>query len=824
MQTDNAQPFDEGVHQANAEANGADPEAEKREYADVRKWLKAIADARKFDENARKGYALNRRYARAERTKFEVTVPIALSYIDVLRSFLYAKNPDCDVTPSGFTQPPPQKDITAMVAEKMRAGQTPAAPQLPPSIAKLLGTQGGQPQSLGMPGAPAPGAETQLPTPPTMTGDDDDSQIQQAVAEILKPYQRLRDDAKQLAQTLELTISHVWKKAKLKAQAKPFVGSALTVSIGWLKAAWLERMGRDPVMQGQINDLHEKLARLAVTKDQLDEGNGDADQLKAEIEQQVRGLEEQAQIVVARGMAIDFVAAEDIQVSTDCRDLSAYLDASWIAHRAFISLSQAQTDYPDIKEKLAHATPYYPQKPRDLSEVRSPDGGFEKNVDAAEADSYRKGGEGGSSTLDVSGESYVCVWEAWDRANGQVLTLIEGVECYAKAPYTPEPATSRFYPFFQFQIGNVDGERHGRSLITRSEKLFDEYDRTRSAFAEHRRRVKPKTGFDATNLSETEVSKIEAGGTQEMIPLKPTRPGTPIGDMLQTITYAQIDEKLYDTSPIRAELEMIWGVQEALSSSIQTAKTLGEAEIQQQGTQSRIGYMREGLDDTMGDLSIYTGEILLQKLSVEDVRQIAGPWALWPEGMTIDDMDALVTVSIHAGSTGKPDTTAQRQAWSSILPILQNAIEQIGRLRGSSPDEMADCIEELVVETVNRTGDRIDASRFLPDPPRTPPPPPPKGPAQPLDESALSGPQIQQLLSILVDVRSRAVASEAAKFLIMACAPSIPSTLVDGMVNASLPQPGDGATQIDAPHAQPVPPAPIPTPAGAPAPAIAGDA
>lgn len=811
MQIETIEPFDQGVITANAIANGRSPEAEAEEAADVKRWSNLITEARKFDEAARKQYAIDRRYARADRTHFEVQVPIAQSYIDVLRSFLYARDPDVNVTPSGFTQPPPQKDIIAMVAERIQASNGQSSMGLPPAIAQALGTQGGQPQAGGMPGAPPP---PQLPTPPTMTGDDPDSVIQQQAAALLKPYQRLRDDAKQLSTTLELVISSLWKKAKLKSQAKPLVGSGLSVGIGWFKAMWLERMGKDPVIQRQLDDIAEQLARIASTHRELAAGEGDEDQLRVDFHQQQTALEAKVDVMVARGFAIDFVPAEHIQVATDCRDMSSYLDASWIAHCVYMPVSQAKADYPEVARKLDKAAVYYPMKPRDASTAHD-SAMVDSNVNAREADTYRKGGEGNDGGTMTSGEAFVCLWEVWNRDGSNVITFFDAMDCYARAPYNPTPATTRFYPFFQFIVGAVDGERHPRSLTTRSTKLFDEYDSVRSGYRKHRRRVIPKTGFDATNYTHDEIEKLERAETGEMVGLKPTRPGEPIANALAEIKYPAVDMALYDTSAIRAELEMIWGVQEALSSSIHVAKTATEAELQQQGTESRTGYMRDGLDDMLTDLAQYTAEVALQKMSAKDVEAIAGPWALWPEGMTIEDMASLVQVSIHAGSTGKPNTTAQRQAWGQVMPVVSQAIEKIGQLRGSSPDEIADCIEALVTETIDRTGDRVDASRFMPDPPRTPPPPPPKGPAQPLDQSALAGTQIAQLLAILVDVRGGALAPLAAVALIQASCPAVPGELVNSMVEASAPQPGDGPTDIHAPHASAAAP---PMPANAPAP------
>lgn len=810
MQTDNTQPMQDGIDQANADYAGTDPGAYARECADVKQWQKAINDAREFDKNARKRYAKDRSYARADRTHFTVDVPVAQSYIDVLRSFLYARDPDVDVTPSGMTEPPPQKAIMAMVAKQMEQGQPSAAPPMPAMLARVLGTMGGQGASPALPGGPVP---------PQAQGAMQDKagelQLQQLVAQKMEPYQRLRENAKQFADTLALVIPAVWKKAKLKTQAKELVGSALTVGPGWFKAVWLERKGEDPEIARQLNDIQDNLARMAALHKELDEGTApDDDAVKAELERQALALHAKVEVVVARGFAIDFVPAEDIQVSIDCRDLAAYTDASWIAHRVFMPTDQAAQDHPQLtKESLAKGTVYYPMQPRDTDKAGD-SGAMSTNVDPTEADAFRQGNQGGVS-IQTGGVGFLCLWEVWDRTSSTVISFFEGMDCYAKPPFPPHPATTRFYPFFQFQIGHVTGERHPRSLITRSERLFDEYNSVRSNYRKHRQRVIPKTGFDATNWSDEQIAKLEGATQGEMVALKPTRPGEDISKAVVPIAYPAIDMALYDTGAIRAELEMIWGIQEALSSSIHTAKTLGEAEIQQQGTNARQGYMTDDLDEMFTDLAQYTAEVSLQVLSKEDVQDIAGPWALWPVGMTIEDMSALVSVSIHAGSSGKPDTAAQRQAWSAILPPLQAAIKEVGQLRGSEPDEIADCIEQLVIETINRTGDRIDADRFLPDAPRTPPPPP-QPPRPPMPDTALMGQQIQALTAVLVDVRGGALSEDSAIALIHACAPDLPEDLVTRMVHGSAPRPTDGPTQLNGPHASTIPPAaPAPIPEGA---------
>lgn len=605
-----------------------EPNENAQEAADCKAWLERIEEARRFDKAARKQYAIDRKYARGDAGQFEVDVPIAATYVDILASFLYAKDPDVDCLPSEAAGP-----------------------------ARL-------------------------------------------------------EDARMLGKTLEIVIRRLWKKAKLKAACEPMVRSSITVGVGWIKGAWLERMGDDPVIRQEMGDIQDNIRRIRQTTAEVEAGDSPKpDEQAAVLEQQLQALEAKVEVVLARGLGIDWLQAEDVQVAPGVPSLAHYLDSPWIAHRTFMSLDDAKADYPGIADELKNATMFFQNAPADPTERR--DTGLLSDVSENDADSHKPGGG-----MQAGSDRCVCVWEVQSRANGVVLTLVEGLNRYARAPAPPNPGTSRFYNLFLWAPGIVDGDRHPRSLISRSASLFDEYHRVRSAYSEHRRRAIPKTGFDETNLSADYAKKLEAGGIGEMIGLKLLRPGEPISNALSPIQYNQVDMALYDTAVIRTELEMLWGIQEALSSSINVAKTATEAELMQQGTMARISYRRDSLEGLLTDLAQHTAEIALQKVSREDVVTIAGPEAFWPEGLTVEELDLLVAVEIRAGTTGKPDTVRQREAWATIMPSINAAIMQIGQLRGSSPLDVAECLSEVVEETFARTGERIDADRFLPDIPQ----------------------------------------------------------------------------------------------------------
>lgn len=710
----------------------ADDGYNEQECADVRAWLNRLKEARKFDESSRKQIALDRRYARGDAGNFEINVNMCGSYVDILKSILYARNPDLHVQPSDATQPPPMADIIDMAREKV--GTDPQTHAMMEQVGMAAAQRAEQAKQVAMSGAqtavldPAVRAKVALASAdpnasPEQIGENAaqawlNAKIKQVADQIMEPHRKRLADAKQFGKTIELVVENLWKKGNLKLQARQQVGSAITVGRGWLKVSWQERKGNDPVVERAIRDAQDQLAKLNAMQTDLERGvTNDVDAKKAAIEQQLQGLEAKVEIIIARGLAVDFVRAEDVQVSTEIASLENYIDAAWIGHRIFKPISTAKAEFPRVADKIGKANVYHQQKPLDPTERRHI-GEAAQDIDPKEADSYQTGASLAGTSME--GEGNVCVWEVQNKESGMILTFIEGLDYYARDPY-PAIGTTRFYNLFLLAMIWVDGERHPQSLIKRSASLFDEVNRLHSNRSEHRRRCIPKTGFNSAGLEKEEAEKIAKAGSGEMVGIKPLNPEANIGNLLHPISYPAIDQALYDDRPSMLKLEIIWAIQEALASSIDKTKTATEAEIQQTGTNARSSFHRSAIDEMMNDLALYTTEIALQQLSDDDVKAIAGPWAFWPTGLTIQDMGSLVTVQIKAGSSGKPDTSAQQQAWSVTMPLLKGAIMDVGRLRSSDPSDMADCIEELVTETLSRTGDHLDPARFLPKQPSSEP-------------------------------------------------------------------------------------------------------
>lgn len=677
--------LDEGI----ALAADADPEAAKRkarEQADVKRWMGRIEQTGKFDEAARKQYAKDRRYARGD-SGFEVDANIIGNNIDILESFLYARDPDFDVTP-GPSVETPTDDALRRAAEQMIG---------PPPAEVMLAAE-----AAGPAGTPLLQQTQQVA-------------IDQQVQAIKAKYAERKREIKNYCETVEIVGTRLWYDAALKRRGRPFVRSALTTGLGVLKASWQERTAQSPETSQAINDLQANIARIKKLQAELDEPSQDHDATLTELERQLVAVQNQVERVVARGFVVDNVAPEDFRVAPGYT-IANHLDAPWNAHRIFIAFDDALAEFGDhlsqygeAKEVLAKATIYYPRKPETVRQESAL--AVQQPIEATDADAYiaqaTPGGE-----ADCEGKGYLALWEIWDRDSNAVLTAIEGVSCYVKPDWTP-PATTRFYPFFVMCLNEVDGQRHPQSLVTRSMKLVDEYNRIGSAEAEHRRRSLPGVLFDAGAVEPEGVKKLTASLIAEFTGVKRTgQRGW--ADIFYPKPYAPVDAALYDRQRIVQEIERIWGVQEALSGAVNVAKTATEADIQQQGFQARTSSRRDLLESVLSDLALYTIEIARVYMSAEDVVAIAGPAAFWPPYGGPEDVTRMVNVQVRAGSSGKPNTAAERESWSTVLPMLQEGVQAIGTLRGSSPLEIADALEKLLRETAARSGDRIDIDSLVP--------------------------------------------------------------------------------------------------------------
>jgi hypothetical protein len=260
----------------------------------------------------------------------------------------------------------------------------------------------------------------------------------------------------------------------------------------------------------------------------------------------------------------------------------------------------------------------------------------------------------------------------------------------------------------------VDGLRHPQSLSMRLEQLQDEYASARSNYKLVRERSVPGTIFDSGNIAPEEASKINDSAQMEAIPIRLTVPGSKIVDSIVQKPVPRVDPALYETGPIKYDMEVMSGVQEAQQGAQSTAKTATEAQIQQSGFASRTGADRDTEEDMLTDFAQYTAELAVQALDVQYVQKMCGQSAFWPAGLSVEDILTMLDVEISAGSTGKPQTKADKETWATLMPLIMNAIPQIMQAEAAGNLPLAQGMRKLLGETLKRLDDRLDIDDILP--------------------------------------------------------------------------------------------------------------
>jgi hypothetical protein len=508
-----------------------------------------------------------------------------------------------------------------------------------------------------------------------------------------------------VAETLEIMVSRMLRDAGLKRVAKRWVRGAMTVGVGWIKVAMQTRTERDPLLQEQINDLQDNLARMNALQTKLQDGSADdRDATAQELRDQIIALQGQMERQVAEGLVLDFMAPEDVVVSPECGEVENYLNSPWVAFDLYKDCDEAMAITGWTKKELEHAN-LYTQRPRK--------GETDEGTSSTQwVDQTNEEGESAENP-----DGFYRFTEIWSLRDGLVYTAIDGIQDrWAREPYAPRTG-QRFYPSFMLAFHPIDGERWPQSDVYQLKKLQAEYGSIRSNYALHRKRAIPGIVFDETSLTKESVSKLKQAEVQEYTGIKSMKPGTDLRALLWPKAYNQVDPGLYNTEAITQEMEKVSGAQDAVQGGIQVEKTATEAQILESGRGARTGARLDTLEDCLTDLAEYSVQLTLLTMDGADAIRYAGPQAVWVD-MTTDEALTLFSIEIKAGSTGKPKAPSDREAWGTLMPLMEKMIDRIGHARMQGQNWAAQPWIALLNETFNRLDDRSDIERFLPAPPQ----------------------------------------------------------------------------------------------------------
>ena len=496
------------------------------------------------------------------------------------------------------------------------------------------------------------------------------------------------------AKTLRIVVQRLLWDAKLKGRVRRAIRSVMTTGIGVLKVSMQLDSERDPEIERRINSLTDNLKRLDfLMRDQVD-GYANPDMLdaeRAEIESQIEALQSQVEVMVARGLVVDVLSTDNVQIDHELPELADYEYANWIAMRRWYTPEAAMEQFGLSRDQIGAATTYSSQS----------DDGNSKSTPTTTF------GQRPETT------SWLACWEIWDKRSTTVYTMIEGIKQWVRAPFPPTPSGRRFYPFFVLAFHYQDSRRWPLVPVKMWHKLQDEYARARSSYALHRQRAKPARIGDKSVFTPEDARKVSNPELNELVLVDRIDKSRPLQDAVAVMEYPRVDPSLYETSAVRADLEQVSGLSDAGRSAVVQPKTATEASILANGTVSRSGMKQDDVEDMIEDMACYVAELALQCMTLEDVRQFAGNGAVWPK-LTTEQIHTLVDINVRAGTSGSPNQAQDRQTWTMLAPQIWQGITQIYQARGAGQVELADALTALLRITLEKFDIKIDINELIP--------------------------------------------------------------------------------------------------------------
>lgn len=505
---------------------------------------------------------------------------------------------------------------------------------------------------------------------------------QQEAQQILEDYQngmRRRRQLGKMGQTLEIVWEHQIgeQQPPFKTSMKQLVRRSLTVPVGYLKLGYHRFGEMQPEDQDRITDATERVRDLEVRLEKLQKDGEAVDDTSAELyeaEQALQAIQEDATLIQREGLDVSFPRSHSIIVDPACIDIQTFLGADWVAQQFILT--------PDAINKIYGV---------DVGDEYT---AYNEKGDSLGKETLEKLYEDGRAKT----ESHCKVYEVYQKSTLQTFTVCEGYPGYLESPASPRVQLERFWPVFTLVFNGVeDPERlYPPSDV---ELIWDaqvEKNISRQRLREHRDAARPGHVAPRGRLEPDDKSALENREAHSVVELDGLQESDDVRRILQPIPTNPIDPNLYETGTYMEDVYQTLGSQEAVLGGTSGASAT-ETSIAESSRLSTIGSAVDELDDFLTEVAKAGSHILLQEMSAERVREIAGPGAVWPEATAGEIMQDL-WLEVRAGSSGRPNKSAEIQNMERIMPFLL-------QIPGAKP-------KRLLQELISRMDDRLDVNEF----------------------------------------------------------------------------------------------------------------
>jgi hypothetical protein len=488
-----------------------------------------------------------------------------------------------------------------------------------------------------------------------------------------------------LGKTLELLMKNQISEQfpPFKKQMKQAIRRAITTSVAWVKLGYERVMKPRPEDADKIRDLTTRLTDLKrrIADAQDGEGCAELESEKQELEDSLKLLQQRQQELVREGLVFDFPPSKTIIVDKRCRQLQGFIGARWVAQEFNLTPSDVKRIYGVDVSAIGFSS--YSDTESSTPAARVPNNNST------------------SSTAPDDEHGLVRVYEVYEKTTKQTFTLAEGCPVWLREPGEPEVTLDRFWNLFLITFNDIEHEKEiyppSDVELLRHQQL--EHNRSRQALREHRAAAAPMYAAPRGALTDADKDILSTQAPHSTVELDGLAPNGKVADILQRIQTANIDPNLYETNTVFDDILKVVGAQEANIGGTSGA-TATETSVAEGSRMASVSSNVDDLDDFFNELARAAGQVLFKEFDKATVMKICGPGAVWPE-LTPQDIADELMLEIEAGSSGKPNKSAEIKNFQDLAPILM-------QIPGISP-------RWLAMEGIRRMDDRLDLTEAFLD-------------------------------------------------------------------------------------------------------------
>lgn len=523
------------------------------------------------------------------------------------------------------------------------------------------------------------------------TGDPQAMQVLLQANAILADYENgmtRRQMVKRWGRTLELVYDHQCDQQapRFKSQMKNLVRRALTARVGWVKLGY-RRQGETVNTTTPQANTPERMKGIAQRLNAIAGQEADnEDKVRQEVELMnqslAAGVQAGVEKLVDEGLVFDFPPATSILVDRCTTSLRTLDGAHRVAQEYLLTPEEVERRY-GVNVK-GSATPYNTRGKADEDNRMANKGGYDKLW---------------------PDEARCCVWEVYDIDTQLKYVVCDGYDAFLEEPEMPLPRLSRFWPIFGLVFNEITVEEndpekdvtcYAPSDVRLLMHMQRELNRSREALRDHRIQNRP-VYVGGPQLTETDAKMLASGlPSGAVIRLEGLAQGQSVDQVLQQIKKAAIDPAVYATQHVMEDVLMTVGAQQA-NLGPTTEATATEVSVAE-GSRIQSGSSDvDDLDDFLTELARAAGEMLLQEMTPDVVKRIAGPGAAWPS--TPQEVhNSELFLECEASGSGRPNRALEMAVLREILPLLMQL-----------PNINADAVVRHVLRVWD---DRIEVEEF----------------------------------------------------------------------------------------------------------------